>query len=460
METSPTRRRPSVAVIGAGFSGSLLALHLLSSPRSPRVFLIEKTDSFGPGLAYGTRRGEHRLNVRAGNMSAWPDQPFDFLYWLAERRGEDAADPAAFAARADYGAYLRERIAKAATTNAAAGQLVLVGDEAVGLRRAGERFEVELAMGRRLDVDAAVLAFGNMPPRAPEAVRRAALPAGMLVEDPWAPLALDAIGPHERVLLLGAGLTMADVVAALDAQGHEGAILALSRRGLAPQRHIGAMGGGAPLFARVERLSLAVRAFRRAARDKGEWRALFDGLRPVTQNLWLGLSEAERARFLRHLRPWWDAHRHRLAPATADRLDALRGEGRLRIVAGKLDRVEPGANGAVRTAWRGRGRNDLEEAAFDRIIVCTGPDSDLRRAGQPLVRGLLADGLIRPDRWGLGLDVDTAGQAVNAGGEVEPALFALGPATRGAFWEVTAVPDIRIQAAGLAQALARAFPGG
>ncbi len=451
--------RRNVAIVGAGFSGSLLALHLLSRSDGPKVFLIEKAGRFGPGLAYSTRRDEHLLNVRAGNMSAWPDRPFDFLYWLSARRGDEAADPAAFASRADYGAYLRERIAEAATSGAAADRLVLVEDEAVAaVRDGGDGLVLRLGMGREIAADAVVLAFGNPPPVAPDAVRQAALPKELLIDDPWRPGALDGIAADAPVLLLGAGLTMADVVAALDADGHRGPILALSRRGLAPHRHVGPMSAEPPLFERIERLSTALAAFRRAAAGRGDWRPLFDGLRPATQGLWRSLSPAERERFLRHLRPWWDIHRHRLAPATADRLDALRAEGRLRIAAGRLEHLAAGGEAArVEARWRPRGGRAAETGAFAHVVVCTGPDSDLRQAEQPLLRQLLAHGMIRPDPCRLGLDVAEDGRVRDGAGVLDARLFALGPATRGAFWETTAVPDIRVQAADLARRLTEAL---
>jgi len=63
-------------VIGAGFSGTLLTLHLLRRcPPATRICLIERNAQFGRGQVYATPNPGHLLNVPAGRMSAFPDQP-------------------------------------------------------------------------------------------------------------------------------------------------------------------------------------------------------------------------------------------------------------------------------------------------------------------------------------------------------------------------------------------------
>ena len=78
-------------------------------------------------------------------------------------------------------------------------------------------------------------------------------------------------------------------------------------------------------------------------------------------------------------------------------------------------------------------------AAFN----CTGPLGDLCRTADPLLRGLLEEGVIRTDAFSMGLDVDSHSRA----GE---GVWALGPLTKGRYWEIVAVPDIRHQAQAVA----------
>jgi uncharacterized NAD(P)/FAD-binding protein YdhS len=181
---------------------------------------------------------------------------------------------------------------------------------------------------------------------------------------------------------------------------------------------------------------------------QGGWRPAVDSLRPVTAAIWETLGERERQRFLRHLRPWWDVHRHRIAPAVAARIAALREEGRLEIVAGRVTEVAAGETLEVAIGRRGGGTVRCRIAG---VVNCTGPEGQIARARDPLIGALLGSGAAREDSLGLGLDVDAQSRVIGADGRASERLSALGPLTRGAFWEIVAVPDIR----GQAQAVAR-----
>ncbi len=185
------------------------------------------------------------------------------------------------------------------------------------------------------------------------------------------------------------------------------------------------------------------------------WRAAVDELRPFTQGLWLSATTEQRDRFLRHLRPWWDVHRHRLAPQVAAKIDAMTARGQLTIVAGKPRAYRP-AGTEVAVTWRPRGSSTESVMTVRRIVNCTGPQGDLARSSEPVLKSLIASGHARADPARLGLDVDAQSRLVGAGGEPHPRLFGLGPMTRGAFWEIVAVPDIRTQVWTVARRLAQA----
>jgi uncharacterized NAD(P)/FAD-binding protein YdhS len=437
-------QRPEVAVVGAGFSGVLTALSILEAGGANiRVHLVERSERFGVGTAYGTLQPDHLLNVRAANMSADPTKPDDFMLWLSRHRGAPA-DAFAFASRAEYGLYIQERLSRVAQSKAGADRLQLTGDEVVAVTPSADGLRLRLAMGRELRADAVVLATGNARPSHDVLPDPAFRESPAYVGDPWSG-SLAAIGPDDDALLLGTGLTTIDVIARLDAQGHRGRLLALSRRGLTPQVHARIAGDPEPWRrAAGEPLSRSLNRFRREAEAALDWRVAFDALRPMTQALWSGLSHEERGRFLRHLRPWWEVHRHRLAPAMAARLEGWRA-GRLRIAAGRLISLTSDNAGAV-AAWRPRGGDTIEQERVRYAVNCTGPEGDPNHSDQALIRQLLKDGLVRADAFGLGLDVTEDNRVIASVGAPHETLFAVGPAARGALWEVTAVPDIRVQA--------------
>lgn len=425
----------TVAIVGAGLSGSLLAALLAARGRD--CALIERSGVFGPGLAYSTTNDSHRLNVRSGRMSAMADDPAHFVRWL-ERTGQWDADPDAFAPRRVYGVYIQDLLAQAerdgpGRVERIAGEVVLVTAEGV-----------RLADGRALAAHRIVLATGNPAPR------NAGASEGV-IPDAWAPGALDRIGPHDDVAVLGSGLTMIDVVLDLEDRGWTGRATALSRRGLLPRAHDATQAHAAPRRPLGASLSRRMKAFRARAADIG-WGVAMDELRAINADLWSALSDAERGRFLRHLRPWWDVHRHRVATDVARRIDSLVKAGRLQVRAGRLERVEPSGGAAV-VHWRPRGARSSEVIAARALIDCSGPGVDPTRADDALTAALLSSGEARPDPHRLGFDLDRDGRILSRAGAANDRVFVLGPPSRAAFWEVVAVPDIRVRARALADRL-------
>ena len=341
----------SVAIVGAGFSGSLLAINTLRHA-GPTATLIERRAVFGRGTAYSAPHPSHLLNVRAGNMSALSDRPAHFAEWCTAR---GLGDGGSFVQRQQYGEYLGELLERSSAR--AGDRLVLVRDEAVSATVADDGVTVGLADGRSFDVDALVVAVGNLPPHAPPGLDPHALPGDIYAPDPWDPATVDGLTADDTVMLIGTGLTMVDVALSLDAARFEGRIVALSRRGLLPRPHVPPGKAGD----RNEKPTTVASALLAEVRDRAEsigWRAAVDELRPFTQGLWLSASEDERGRFLRHLRPWWDVHRHRLAPAVAAKVAEMQASGRLDIVAGKPSAFH-NRGGHVEVEWRPRHADTL-----------------------------------------------------------------------------------------------------
>lgn len=448
------RSAPVVAVVGGGFSGLLTALHLVADPTGPQVRLIERRDSFGRGLAYSTGNTDHVLNVRAGGMSAFPDDPDHFRRWLAERGDAQVAQP--FVARGVYGDYLQSLLRSAVDGAFGTDRLLLEFDEVVDLRPAGEGWTLLSAMGREIAADAVVLALGALSPLTPRAAGAALLASPRYVADPWARGGLpDDLG--DEVLLLGAGLTMVDAAISLARPGRR--LTAISRRGLLPRGHAeassapavdgpGFKGSPAALLRRIRALS--------AQRD---WREVIDEVRLSVRAVWGSWSRAQRRSFLRHLRPWWDVHRHRMAPPVAGRIEDLQAAGGLTVHAGAIEGLELAAD-KVRVAWRPRGRREAQVFTVDAVVNCTGGHGDIRLSDPGLLRAMLTRDLVRPDACGLGIEVDGHSRPLSPEGAPTPALFAVGPLTRGAFWEITSVPDIRRQAQGVAADVAALLTGG
>lgn len=442
---------PVVAVIGAGFSGVMTALHLLRQSERVKVALIERRSPIGLGPAYATDDPAHRLNVRAGNMSAWPDRPDDFALWLKDQALD--VGPGGFATRGDYGRYLQRQLSSLAGGPEAVGRLLITPDEITAIAPDGDGWTLTCGMGRPIAADAVVLALGNPPPRAPDVVGPDLEASDAYVADPWRWDPATGSAGRGPILLLGSGLTMIDAALSLDRLAPGRPLIALSRRGLTPREHLGEPPSPLPAPPDASLSPVQAVAWLRAAADQHGWRTAIDALRPASQDLWRGWSLKRRAAFLRHARAFWDVHRHRLSPQTAEQVARMRTDGRLRVLAGKLERVDLLEGGRAGAVWRPRGETDAWRLEADLVVNCTGPSADVERSTEPLLAALADRGLIRADPLRLGLDIDAGHRVVHAGGRPHATLFAVGPITRGALWEINAVPDIRVQAVQVAAAV-------
>lgn len=440
--------RPTVAIVGAGFSGLLTALHLVADPAGPRVRLIERSGTFGRGAAYSTANPDHLLNVRVGNMSAFPDRPDHFTEWLSGRGGWSAHG--GFVTRGVYGDYLQDLL-RQALEETAANRLLLEQDEAVEVRPVGDGWRVKLGVGRELAAQAVVLAPGVLKPAPPPAAGPDLLASPHYVADPWG--GADRLARTAGdVLLLGAGLTMVDVAIGLVGPGRR--VWAISRRGLLSRTHAPVAAG--PPSARPEGSPLDLLRRLRTEAGPNDWREAIDNVRPHVTAIWRSWSQPQRRAFLRHLRPWWDICRHRLSPSVARQIHAAVRARDLMVRAGEVTQLSPVRDG-IEVAWRPRGERSLRRLKVSAVVNCTGFAGDLERAGDPLLARLLDQGLVRADPNRLGLDVDEVSRPLGRDGRTRAGLYAVGPLTRGAVWEMTSVPDIRLQAADTARAILAAL---
>jgi uncharacterized NAD(P)/FAD-binding protein YdhS len=453
----PAERALPIAVVGAGFTGTITALHLLRTlPPGRPVLLCERSQDFARGTAYGTEHSDHLLNVRAANMSAFAEQPDSFETWLRGCAFDDThrvrdTEVGTFVSRSLYGRYLNAMLDGAKAGRAGTARLRLAREEVVDVVRVpGGSWRLTFASGSSPAVAGVVLAIGNLPPRNCD--------TALYRSDAWAPKTLEGLRPDQPVMVIGTGLTAMDLVVALHASGFPGPVIALSRRGLLPREHAPSAGWPRPKFSPAERASLLAllcrvrREIATAAAQGVDWRGVIDSMRPDTAALWRGLPERDRARFLRHVRPFWDVHRHRLAPPAASQIQALRDRGYLQTIRGRfLGAEEDAAGGFARFKRRGL---PPERIAVQRIINATGVES-ASHCDDRLLKSLLARGLVRLDAMGLGVDVTDAFQVVDSEGRAAANFWALGPVVRGVFWECTAVPDIRVQASRLAAEVVR-----
>lgn len=437
----------SVIIIGGGASGVILAAHLLRSPDPDlKVTLVERAGQFGQGLAYSALQRQHRVNVPARGMSAFADDPEHFWRWLQRREPGRHPSSWVFVPRRLYGAYLEDVLREAGA--AMPGRLRILAEEAEALHPTESGVEVVLANGTSLVGRWAVLAVGHETQ--PARGKGIAIRAGSPRDTP--------LDPDAEVLILGSGLSMVDAWVSLSEAGHRGPITVVSRNGLLPKAHrdvpaLSIDAADVPLGTSLTYLTAWFRDLVAETEARGgDWRSVVDGLRPYNQLLWQSWPDREKRQFLRHVRPWWNIHRHRLPPDLHTGLFAAVTSGQVSLVAAEFIGIER-VGELVHATIRPRGTDRREVLEVARVYDCGGVSVDVRASANSILRQLIREGTARPDALSIGLDVDERCALIAADGKVSRRVRVVGPLTRGRFFEIEAVPDIRVQCARIATSL-------
>ena len=448
-----------IAIVGAGFSGTVLAAHLLrqSSATGTSIHLFERSGAMGRGLAYAARDRPYLLNVPAGRLSVDSKDPSQFLRFAQRTRPH--ADAEDFLPRELYGDYLQEVLRQAEQDAPSQVRLTRTFAEVTHISRSGAAFYIDIKGGETSIVDHVVLAVGDPPsPIASWAHDVHDHPA--YYADPWRhPRTLDS---NKVVVIVGSGLTMADVALSLGDDAESAPrIVSISRHGLLPLPQTVFRSNALPAHSipelenakSIRELTSAIRKMIGAfAEEGGDWREVLTVIRHWVPTLWRQLSDVERRRFVRHVRAYWDVHRHRMPPQLSSRLDSLRDMGKLEVSAGRIVNVVPQGS-RLSVTWRSRGGESMRNALADAVVNATGPKNSIKDTPDPLLRSMHGAGLICQDELELGLRTTANGRCVAADGSSDASLYYLGPMLRAGHWEATAATELRDHAEKLARYL-------
>lgn len=457
--------RPSVVVIGGGFTGAALAFQLsqLTKHQSIKITVIEPRDALGQGAAYGTIDPSHRINVPASRMTFHPGNDEHFQNWLVAHqqidRDASTSDGRIFAQRQTFGHYVSSEIAPLIEN----GRIEHLHAKAMGATRYHGQWHVTSDNGIEISADVMVLATTHPKPSPPRQIDGLVQVHEKYIDDPVRAGALAAVGQDDKVLIIGAGLTSADIVASLSAKKHRGHIQVISRRGLRSRGHADVMPEPYgefidPPSQTAGHLLRRIRSTISAAKTDGvSWHAVLDRVRSQGTDIWAHLSISERRRLVRHLRPFWDVHRFRIAPQVEAVLDQKVSDGTLSFNAASLRQVSLDDDGKFIVTIKKRYSTEVETHIFDAIINATGPGHSAILTSQSLMSGLAARGYIALDRVGLGLEVDEFSRAIAAGGAVSPSVYIAGPLARGQFGELMGLPQVTEHAHFVARQVADAL---
>ncbi len=446
-----------IAIVGGGYAGASTAIALLRTlPPGHSITIYEPAEEVGRGIAYA-RGPDHRLlNVPAHTVSLIPDDENQFCTWALARfpYAEEfrESDGAYFFPRAWFGTYIHEHLRAACDQNPRI-TFTHVREVARSIDLEGDVFVVRSADGAQI-FDRIVLAIGNGPP-SPIPILEAAGSAGpMVIQSAWG-FEPSTVGETARVAVVGGALTMADVIADLEACGHRGAITCVSRNGRRPHVSVGMRPDFSPaealpttLTAR-EFVALARKWAKEAVAESGDWRPSADWVRRNFPFLWRGLSPIERRRVRRHARSLWEIHRFLMPPPAHRRIEALIASGRFAHLRGKV-------LGTTARGLRIQTSTGFEEVPADIVINTSGFDTSYRTALAPIGDLLAVTGIDLGDAARNGLAVDDQGRLLHVEPRLFGKLYALGFLARANHGELATVNTIAAIAAGIATDMAMA----
>jgi uncharacterized NAD(P)/FAD-binding protein YdhS len=458
----------TVVVIGGGFSGTLTAIQLSRVAVEPIcIYLVNAKNPIAKGIAYSTTFNFHLLNVRAKNMSVFPDDNGNFIEWLKKtddyKGCEEEWLKQQFIPRKLYGEYLQELLYDELNRR---NTIKLVNDEAVDISKTDSGIKIFLHNNPPLNADKVVLALGNFLPSHPFPEKDDDFSSSRYyIRDPWR-AQLSALSKTVLpVLLIGTGLTTVDVFLTLQTLNFRGKIYIFSRNGYLSVPHSEYEGGfnfegslsqqtSLPGLYRVIKYNL------KQAYNQGlGYEGVLDVIRKNIHALWQRLPDSDKRQFLRHLRSLWNSVRHRIPVTVNAKLLEVIKQNRVEIITGKITSIKAGENFATVKIKTKNGENKILRAA--KVINCTGPQLDYSKIDLPLVKNLIQRKLIVPHKLQMGIEATPDGIIIQADGSHSQFLYTLGSSLVGVLWESIAVPELRIQAKTIAENIIKemAVPG-
>jgi uncharacterized NAD(P)/FAD-binding protein YdhS len=447
----------NIAIIGAGLSGTLLAMNLLRQPCNDAVHikLIDRNSEDDLGPAYSTDE-DYLLNVPVEIMGAVSQDPEHFLNWLRSKK--IAAERGDYLPRKVYRRYIQEMLQRARQEKKDNRTLQRIRGEALDLTVTGRQARISVRNQDDFSADKVVLALGNSPPQNPGLKNRSFVQSKKYIQNPWHPDIFTRFSPDDTILFIGTGQTMVDLATGLYRKKHKGKLLAISRRGILPLSQ--KMVDPYPSFfnelqghSRILPIFKIIRKHLDLALQNGlDARAVIDSLRPHTAAIWMQLPPVEKRRFLRHIFRYWEIIRSRIPPESDRIIRELRSSGQLKILSGKMVDLTPKEDLMV-MHYIERDSNIEKTESTHLVINCMGPNLDYEKREQTLIKNLILKKLIQCDPVHLGINALPDGSVITETGKPSDILYTIGLTLKGIVWEALATPEIRVQAENLARIL-------
>ncbi|OZA75571.1 FAD/NAD(P)-binding protein [Polynucleobacter sp. 39-46-10] len=435
-----------LAIIGDGFAAAVMVAHLLRRGIAPTAITVIGSGTLGKGNAYGCDNLHFRLNIRENLPIIFSDDPLHFSRWAKEHVNDPEAktDAGYFYLRQDFGRYVSELI----STESKPDDIEQIKAKVLSLSSADNSWNLVLDNQAVLSAKRVIIATGNPPPTWPCVVTNPYpnLSASCLVENPWTGHGLVGVEAHERIILLGGGLTALDAINNLVERKHLGQIYVISPRAIFPPAQANWERKIQPVWPQ----NLSPAKFIRFIRDylpststtSTEWQSAWEELRTNINIIWQQFSVHQKRTLFKRVGWLWNLYRFRASPQTIAAYEKLKSNNQIQFVLGRAIEIKC-TDSKVRVLL-GNGIN----VEGDRIINCTGVASD------PLLNQLIENRLAIRDPLGHAIAVDASFRVIRSPSDRWNSLWMIGPATMGSLGDVIAASAIAKQAEQLAGQIA------
>jgi uncharacterized NAD(P)/FAD-binding protein YdhS len=460
--------KKSIAIIGGGFVGTILVRLLLVQTKNCKIYLFNSGASLSKGVAYNCNQNSSLLNVIASKMSAFPDESNHFLDWCTKHPTykNDSRDiiASAFLPRKIYGEYLHaiwlETIELAKATDC---ELEIIEEKVLAIHSKSNK-QLVVASNSQIECDKCVLATGNELPSTPKKLTDKFIESYDYFKNPWN-LDFNKIHDSLPVLIIGNGLTMVDTVLSLRENNFHQKIISISPNGfnILPHRNfnfpfeskLATIQTPISLLELIHLFNLEVKKLKKFGVSP---EPIIDAFRPNVAKVWQQFSEEEKAKFMGRVRHIWGVARHRIPFVSYDKIMKEQINQQLEILAGNLIEVTQTKNGNRVVIWDKRTKKQ-KELLVGAIINCTGPETNVEKSNNQLLKQLVEAGTISQDPLKLGLRTNCSNfKTINALGKENQDLYAIGSLLKGELWESTAVNELKNQAKELAVLLTNELP--
>lgn len=430
----------SIAIIGGGISGSLTVLQIIKQSKKPlTIFWFDTQNKFCKGYAYNTFDEGHLLNVRANNMSVFPDEPSHFVNWLGVHHPKYSSKD--FVSRKLFGDYVLHTFESLKDSNPLI-TLYQIAEEVKSINKPNDFFEIKTH--QNYQAQKIILGFGNFLPAHPRTISKEYISSKNYFQNAFNAQLTNQIQLHDHITIIGSGLTMIDMIVSLSHFNYQGKINVISPHAYIPQAHqenplpsVDSFIDSKKIYSLSEILSLVNKQLKKAKKDNLNLHSVIDSMRPFLQNIWLNFSLDEKKQFLRHLRHKWGVARHRAPSQSMAIFNKLKSSNQLKLIKGRISDII-----SLKSGFDIIYSNQLDKQQTlqtQLIINCTGPESDYSQLKSTLIQDLIKNQLISPDSIKYGINAQKDGYISNN-------IYTIGPPLKGILWESVAVPEIRVQA--------------